>query len=64
MSHVKLFGSIMYIHVPDPLKKKLDDKGEQKILFGYHFTGGYKIYDVVNKRSVISRDMIYNELKD
>lgn len=64
MSHLKVFGSITYIHVPDQLRKKIDDKGEQMILVGYHSTGGYKLYDTVNKRIVIIRDVIFDELKD
>lgn len=60
MSHLKVFGSIAYKHVPDQLRKKLDDKGEQMILLGYHSTRGYKLYDAVNKKIIISRDMIFD----
>lgn len=34
MSHVKVFGSVAYRHVPDQLRKKLDDKEEQIIHVG------------------------------
>ncbi|MCI29805.1 retrovirus-related pol polyprotein from transposon TNT 1-94 [Trifolium medium] len=45
ISHVqlKVFGSIAYRHVPDQLRKKLNDKGQQMIFVGYHFTGGYRL---------------------
>lgn len=33
------------------------------ILLGYHSTGGYKLFDVANKRIVISRDVVVGELK-
>lgn len=64
MSHLKVFGSVAYRHILDQLLNKLDDKGEKMILVGYHSTGGYKLYDTVNKRIVISKDMIFDELWD
>lgn len=33
------------------------------IRIGYHSTGGYKLFDVVNKRIMINRDVVVNELK-
>jgi hypothetical protein len=50
--------------VPDQLRKKLDDKSTVMILVGYHSTGGYKLYDPVNKCIVISRDVVVDELKE
>ena len=34
------------------------------MLVGYHSTGGYKLFDPVNKKIVINRDMIIDELKE
>jgi hypothetical protein len=34
------------------------------ILIGYHSIGSYKLFDLVNKQVVISRDMIIDELKE
>lgn len=48
MSHLRVFSSVAYRHVPDQLRKKLDYKGDKIILVGYHSTSGYKLYDVVN----------------
>ena len=64
LSHLKVFGSIAHRHVPYQLIRKLDDKSIQMILVGYHSTGGYKLFDPVNKKIVISRDMIIDELKE
>jgi hypothetical protein len=64
VEHLKVFGSIAYKHVPDQLRKKLDDKSETMILIGYHSTGGYKLYDPVSKVTVISRDVVFDELKE
>ena len=59
-----MFGFIAHIHVPDQLRRKLDDKSNQMILIGYHSTGGYKLFDPVNKQVVVSRDVIIDELKE
>ncbi|PNX94022.1 equilibrative nucleoside transporter 3-like protein [Trifolium pratense] len=56
--------SVAYKHTPDQLRKKLDDKSTMMILVGYHSTGGYKLYDPVNKNVVISRDVVIDELKE
>ena len=64
LSHLTVFGSIAHIHVPDQLRRKLDDKSSQMILIGYHSTGGYKLFDPVNKQVVIGRDVIIDVLRE
>ncbi|WJX18783.1 hypothetical protein P8452_08547 [Trifolium repens] len=64
VSHMRVFGSLAYRHVPDQLRKKLDDKSTMMILVGYHPTGGYKLYDPMNKCIVISRDVVVDELRE
>ncbi|GAU49301.1 hypothetical protein TSUD_367130 [Trifolium subterraneum] len=64
VKHLRVFGSIAYKHVPDQLRKKLDDKATTMILVGYHPTGGYKLYDPVNKSVVVSRDVVIDEMKE
>ncbi|GAU11617.1 hypothetical protein TSUD_346090 [Trifolium subterraneum] len=64
VSHLKVFGSIAYRHVPDQLISKLDDKSEFMVLVGYHLTGGYRLYDPISKSIVISRDVIVDEMKE
>lgn len=34
------------------------------ILIGYHSTGGYKLFDPLNKKVVINKDVIIDELKE
>ena len=63
MSHLKVFGLVAYRHVLDHLIKKLDNNREQMILVGYHSMGGYKSYEIVNKRLVIIRDVIFDKLR-
>jgi len=64
VSHLKVFGSICYKHVPDQLRRKLDDKGGQMILVGYHTTGGYRLFDPIVKQVKINWDVIVDEFKD
>lgn len=64
MNCSKVFGSLAYRHVLGQLRKKMDDKGELIILVGYHSTGAYKLYDVVNRRTVIIRDVAVDEIKE
>ena len=62
LSHLKVFGSITHRHVPDQLRRKLDDKSSQMILVGYHSTGGYNLFDPVKKQIVINRDVIIDDV--
>lgn len=34
------------------------------ILVGYDSTDGYELYDTANRRTVISRDIIFDEIKE
>jgi hypothetical protein len=36
-SHLKVFGYIAYVHVPDEKRSKLDPKAEKCIFIGYSF---------------------------
>ena len=35
LSHVRIFGSIAFVHIPDEKRQKLDPKSEKCILVGY-----------------------------
>ena len=57
-----MFGCICYAHVPDALRKKLDDKAEKCIFLGYsQRTKGYKLYNPVSGKVIVSRDVTFNE---
>ena len=43
LSHIRIFGSIAYVHIPDEKRQKLDPKSEKMILIDYSFKkNGYK----------------------
>lgn len=64
LSHLKVPESIAHIHVPGQLRINFDDKSRQVILIGYHSTGGYKLFDNRNRRIVISREVVIDELEE
>ena len=62
VSHLNVFGSVAYPHVPDELRKKLDKKGKKCIFVGYSKdTKSYKLYDPVTRKVIISRDVQFIE---
>ncbi|MCI16405.1 hypothetical protein A2U01_0037547, partial [Trifolium medium] len=64
VSHFKIFGSITYVHVPDNLRKKLDDKSIVCIYLGISDESkAYKLYDPLKKKIVISKDVKFDETK-
>lgn len=63
VSHLRIFGSLCFKHVPEQLRKKLDDKAEQMVLLGYHSTGAYKLFDPRRNKVFFSRDVMVDESK-
>lgn len=61
VKHLKIFGSVCYKHIPDQLRRKLDDKAEPLIFVGYNLTEGYKLYNPTSGTTCISRDVIVDE---
>ena len=62
IEHLRVFGCIAYAHVPDVLRKKLDDKAENYIFIGYsQVTKGYKLYNLVTKKVIVSKDVTFDE---
>ena len=46
LSHVRIFGSIAYVHIPDEKRQKLDPKSEKCILVWYSLEQkGYKCFN-------------------
>jgi len=63
VQHLKVFGYLCFKHVPDQLRKKLDDKSQPMIMVGYHSTSAYKLFDPKNKRIVFCKDVRFDESK-
>ena len=62
MRHLRVFGSIAYVHVPKEKRRKLDAKAEKCILVSYsNEQKGYKCYNPRTKQSHVSRDVVFDE---
>jgi len=56
------FGCPAYVHVPSDERSKLDAKSKKCIFLGYKKgVKGYKFWDPVDKKVVISRDAVFDE---
>lgn len=64
VEHLRVFGCVCHIHVPDAKRTKLESKSISGILLGISDESkGYKVYDPVSKKVVISRDVVFEEKK-
>jgi hypothetical protein len=62
VSHLKVFGSVAYAHIPNQRRVKLDDKSLKLIFVGYDERfKSYKLFDPTSKKIYISRDVHVNE---
>ena len=62
LRHLRVFGSIAYVHVPREKRRKLDAKAEKCILVGYSDEQkGYKCYNPRTKQARVSRDVVFDE---
>jgi hypothetical protein len=55
---------VAYAKIPDARRTKLDDKSEKCIFVGYgERKMGYKLYNLITKKVIMSRDVIFEEDK-
>ena len=64
VTHLRVFGSACYSHIPKDERKKLDPKAQEAIFLGYGIeTKGYRLYNINSQKVYFSRDVIFNEMK-
>jgi len=62
VTHMKVFGCVAYAHIPNQLRKKLDNKGEKCIFIGYREESkSYRLYIPSIKKFFVSRDVQFIE---
>ena len=62
VKHLKVFGSLCYLHVSSIKRGKLDERAEKGVFVRYAVESkGYKIYSLSKMKIVISRDVHFNE---
>ena len=60
--HLRIFGCLVYIHIPKEKRKKLDPSGKKGIFNGYSDTlKAYSVYIPSFKKIETSRDVTFNE---
>eukprot|EP00253_Pinus_taeda_P028517 PITA_28517 len=62
VTHMNFFGCVAYAHIPDQLRRKLDNKGEKCIFIGYsEESKAYRLYNPSIKKFFVSRDVQFIE---
>jgi hypothetical protein len=63
VSHLKMFGCIAYVHVPDEKRSKLDPKVDKCIFIGYSLEQkGYRCFKPSTRKLQVSRDVVFDEM--
>jgi transposase InsO family protein len=63
VSHLRVFGCIAYVHVPDEKKSKLDPKAVKCIFIGYSLKQkGYKCFNLSTRKLQVNRDVVFDEM--
>jgi transposase InsO family protein len=62
VSHLRIFGSVAYVHVPKVNRQKLDPKSQKCIFVGYStYQKAYRCWSPTDRKIKISRDVIFDE---
>ena len=62
VKHFKTFGCICFLHIPKDERQKLNSKSSRGVFIGYASESkAYRVYDPVKKRTVMARDVEFNE---
>ena len=57
-----MFGYVAYVHVPEEMRRKLDERSHKCIFVGYsEESKAYRLYNPITKKYVISRDVVFKE---
>ena len=63
LSHLKVFGCITCVDVPDELHTKLDPKAKKCVFIGYSLEQmGYMCYNPLSRQLRTSRDVVFDEM--
>ncbi|KMQ86359.1 copia protein, partial [Lasius niger] len=62
LSHIRIFGSDAYVHIPKVQRKKWDPKSRKLMLVGYHQEStNYRLFDPATNKIITAKDVIINE---
>jgi len=64
VDHFRVFGCITHVHVLEAKRTKLDNRSVKCILLGVsEESKGYRLFNPITKKVVVSRDVIFEEEK-
>lgn len=62
LSHLRIFGSECYNHIPSEKRLKLQAKSTKCIMLGYGATfGTYRLWDIEQRKQILARNVTFNE---
>jgi hypothetical protein len=62
VSHLKIFGCLVFIHIPKEKKNKMDPSGKKGIFVGYcEVSKAFRIYIPGHRHIEINRDVTFDE---
>ncbi|KAB2597276.1 Sc-RNase [Pyrus ussuriensis x Pyrus communis] len=62
VKHLKIFGSMCYIHIPSQKRHKLEETGEKIVFVGYgNCEKGYRVFNLRTQKVELSRSVIFDE---
>ena len=62
LKHFRVFGYVVYAHVPDGERKKLDQKAVKLRFTGFtETTGNYKVWNEEKCKCYVRHDVVFNE---
>ena len=62
MQHLRTFGCTAFAKRTGPSVNKLADRSIPRVFLGYESGAkGYRVYDPVNKKLIVTRDVIFDE---
>lgn len=62
LQHLKIFGSLAFVHIPKQFRSKLESKSKKLVMVGYcGYSQNYRLFDIKSRKVTISRDVNFNE---
>ncbi|CAL9010567.1 unnamed protein product [Prunus brigantina] len=62
VKHLRIFGSLCYIHIPSQKRHKLEETGEKGVFVGHGvYEKGYRVLNLRTQKIELSRSVIFDE---
>ncbi|KAL4354255.1 hypothetical protein GQ457_06G039790 [Hibiscus cannabinus] len=62
IGHLRVFGCVCYMHVPEVKRDKLDERATVGVFMGYSSNSkGYRVYDLKTKKILVGRNLKFDE---